>query len=80
MAAYIVAIRVLNEGESIVRNFVDELDPLMLGSMIYAALEDAATMAVGANFDTVVTNCAEDKLGILRAELVETLLNHMVAV
>jgi hypothetical protein len=38
MLAYIVAIRILDEGKLIVSDLVDELDALMIGCMVNAPL------------------------------------------
>ena len=62
MTTHIVAIRVLNEREGVVRNLVDKLNPLMLGSMIYAPLEDAAPVPVGRDLHAVCGNCVVDEL------------------
>jgi hypothetical protein len=48
--------------------------------MVNAALQHAAAVAMGANLDTVVANGVEDELGVERAQLIETLLDDMIAV
>lgn len=48
--------------------------------MIDATLENAAAVTVSTNFNTVHSNCIEDELSILSGELVQALLDDMVAV
>ena len=76
----IVSEWVQDESERVVGDFSDELDSLRLGSMVDAALEDAATMTVSANSNAVFTNGIKDELGILGLEVVEAFLDDMVTV
>jgi len=48
--------------------------------MIDASLKDTAAMTMGADMNAFLTDSVEDELGILGLEMVETLLNDMVAV
>jgi ABC-type ATPase with predicted acetyltransferase domain len=48
--------------------------------MVDAALEHTAAMAVRANSDAVLADSIEDKLGILRLEMIQALLDDMIAV
>ena len=48
--------------------------------MVDAALEHAAAMAMGANGDAILANSIEDELCILRLQVVQALLNDVVAV
>jgi hypothetical protein len=50
---YIVAVWVLDEGKRIISNLVNELDALMIRRVINAALQDAASVAVSRDLDTV---------------------------
>jgi len=50
------------------------------GGVVDATLEHAASMSMRAHIDAVVANCIEDELGIGRSELVQTLLDNVVAV
>lgn len=76
----IVAEGVLDQVEAIVRDLADKLDLLEAGRVIDAALEYTATVSMGANSDTIVTNSIENELSIFRLEVVEALLDDMVAV
>ena len=100
---HIVAVRILNERECVVRDLVDELDALVLRCMVDATLQHAATVAVGGDFDAVGRDGIVDELSIparrelliryhislrsgqaylvvLGRKLVQTLLDHVVAV
>ena len=59
---HVVAIRILNECQGIVRDLIDELNALMIRSMIDAALENATTMTVSSNLNTVCGYCVVYKL------------------
>ena len=61
---YIVAVRVLHERQGVVCDLVDELDPLMLGGMVDAALEHAAAMAVRGDLDAVRRDGVVNELDI----------------
>lgn len=76
----VVAKGVLDQGDRVLSNVLDQGDLLVTGRVVDAALEDAAAVTVSANFDAVVTDSAEDELSVKGAELVETLLNDVVAV
>lgn len=76
----IVAEGVLHQMKAVSSDLADQLDLLETGSVIDAALEDTAAMAVSADNDAVLANSIEDELGILRLEVVETLLNNMIAI
>lgn len=58
----IVAVRVLNERQRIVGDFIHELDTLVVRSMIDAALQDTAPMAVGSDLDAVGCHCIVNEL------------------
>jgi hypothetical protein len=48
--------------------------------MINAALQNTASMAVGADNDTMSTNSLVDELGLLGVQAVQALLNDVVAI
>ena len=50
---YVVPVRVLYEGKSIISYFLHQLNPLLIRGMVNAALQNTATMAVCRHFDTV---------------------------
>ena len=58
----VVAVRVLDEGEGVVRDLVDELDALRFGRVVDAALEDAAAVAVRRDLDAVRGDGVVDEL------------------
>lgn len=71
---------VLNERERVVRDLGDELDALTLGRVVDAALEDAASVTVGRDFDAVCRDGVVNELVVFGREVVEALLDHVVAV
>jgi len=48
--------------------------------MVNASLEDTAAMAMGADLNATLADSIEDELGVLRLEVVEALLDDMVAI
>jgi hypothetical protein len=54
----------LNEGEGIKGDLINELHALMIGCMINATLQDAASVSVSGNFDTVGGNGIVDELQV----------------
>ena len=77
---HIVAERILDERERIGDDVIDQGTLLATGCMVNATLEDAATVTMSSHNNAVVTNGIEDELSIVRTQVVETFLNHMVAV
>lgn len=71
---------VLDERERVVRDLGDELDPLRLRGVVDAALEDAAAVAVGRDLDAVRRDGVVDELVVLWWQVVEALLDDVVAV
>lgn len=85
---------VLDERERVVRDLSHELDSLRLGRVVDAALEHAAAVSVGAgdvsralrkrrdsrNLDAVRRDGVVDELVVLRRQVVEALLDHVVPV
>jgi len=62
----VVTIRILNEGERIIGDFVDELHALMIGRMVDTTLQDAASVSVSGNFDAIGSNSVVDELIVIR--------------
>lgn len=58
----------------------DQLSLLGTRGMINAALQNTASMAVGADNDTMSTNSLVDELGLLGVQAVQALLNDVVAI
>lgn len=63
-----------------VRDFRDKLNALLLGCVVNTALEDAATVSVGCNLNTVDGNSIINELVVRRNETVQALLDDVVAV
>ena len=59
---HIVTVRVLDEGERIEGDLVNELHALMIGRMVNTTLQDAASVSVSGDFDTVGGNGIVDEL------------------
>lgn len=57
--------RVLDEGERIVGDLGDELDPLRFRGVVDAALQDAAAVTVRRDLDAVGSDLVEDPLILL---------------
>jgi hypothetical protein len=76
----VIAKGVLDQIEAVGRNLANELDLLVAGGVVDAALENTTAVAVCADGDAVVTNSIEDELSILGLEVVEALLNDVIAI
>ena len=61
-------------------DFRDKLNALLLGRVVDTALENAATVPVGGNFDTVDGDSIINELVVRRNEAVQALLNDVVAI
>ena len=59
---HIVTVRILNESEGVEGNLVDELHALMIGRVVNATLQNAASVSVSGDFDTVGSNRIVDEL------------------
>jgi hypothetical protein len=59
---HVVTVRILNEGERVVGDLVNELHALMIGRVVDATLQDTAPVSVSGNFDTVGGNGIVDEL------------------
>ena len=76
----IVAEGVLDKCKGILCDTGDELGSLISGRVVNATLQDATTMAVCANNDTVLADCVIDEFGILGPKAIEAFLDDMVAI
>ena len=63
-SAHVVTVRILDEGERIIGYLVHELHALMIGCMINTTLQDAASVSVSGNLDTVGGNGVVDELQV----------------
>jgi hypothetical protein len=70
----------LYKRQGVIRDFRDKLNALLLGCVINTALEDAATVPVGGNFDTVDGDGIINELVVRGNEAVQALLDDVVAV
>lgn len=59
---------------------MDQINLLVTGSVINAALKYAAAMTVCANRDAVLTDSIKDVLGFGGLEVIQTLLNDVVTI
>ena len=69
--SYIVAIGILDESESVIRDLIHKLCALHLRCVINASLQYATTMAVGCNLDTVGGNSVIDELAKRQSDNVQ---------
>lgn len=76
----IVAEGILNENPGVLRDSLNKPKLLITSGVIDAALQNTASMSVGSNLYAVVANGIKDELSIDSSELVETLLDDMVAI
>lgn len=76
----VVSERVLYEDAGLVCDFFDKPELLVTRGMVNASLEYTAAMAVSANINYVIANGIEDKLSVSRTELIQALLNDVIAV
>ena len=63
---HVVTIRILNEGERVEGDLVNELHALMIGRMINTTLQDAASVSVSGDFDAVGSNGIVDELQLVQ--------------
>ena len=61
---HVVTVRILNEGERIEGDLVNELHALMIGRMINTTLQDAASVSVSGDFNTVSGDGIVDELQV----------------
>ena len=76
----IIAKRILNQGKGVRGNLCNKMSLLLTRSVIDAALKNTAAVAVCTHDDAVSTDSIEDELCFLRGEVVQALLNDVVAV
>jgi len=76
----IVAEGILNQNISVIGDLSNEPSLLFTRSVVNATLKNAAAMAMGSNINAVGADSIKDELSIDRGELIETLLDDMVAV
>jgi len=76
----VVSKRILDQNIGIVGDLANQPSFLITGGMIDTALKNAAAVAVGSHINTVSSNSIKDKLGVYRRELIEALLDDVVAV
>lgn len=76
----VIAEGILDQMEAIRGDLADKLDLLETGSVVDTALKNAAAVTMSADGDAVLTYGIENKLSILRFEVVQALLNDMIAV
>jgi ribosomal protein S20 len=76
----VVAKGILHKVVAVRRDFADEVDLLETRRMINAALKNAAAMAVRTYGDAMLAYSVEDELGLRRLEVVQALLDDVVAV
>ena len=76
----VVTKRILDKVEAVRRDLANEVNLLVARRMIDAALKNTAAMAVGTDDDAVLAYGIEDELGLRGLEMVQALLNDVVAV
>jgi hypothetical protein len=59
---HIVTVRILNEGERVEGDLVNELHALMIGRVVNTTLQDTTSVSVSGNFDAVGGNGIVDEL------------------
>ena len=62
---HIVTVRILDEGEGVKGDLVNKLHALMIGGVVNTALQDAASVSVSGDFDTVGSNGIVDELQVV---------------
>ena len=76
----VIAEGILHEMETVGSDLANKLNFLEPRSMINAPLENAASVTVSTDSDAVRTNRIEDELSILSLEMVQALLNDVIAI
>lgn len=76
----VVSEGVLHQDPSMLGNPLDEPELLLARGMVDATLQDTAAMTVRADFNAVVTNGVKNELRVDGSELIETLLDDVVAI
>ena len=60
--SHVVTVRILNKGECVIGYLVNELHALMIGSVVNTTLQDATSVSVSGDFNTVGGNGVVDEL------------------
>jgi hypothetical protein len=76
----VIAEGILHEMETVGSDLANELNLLEARSVINAPLENAASVTVSSDSDAMRTNRIEDELSILSLEMVQALLNDVIAI
>jgi hypothetical protein len=76
----VVTERILDEMETMRSDLADEVDLLKARCVVNAALENTAPVAMSTDSDAVLAYSIEDELGLGRLEVIQALLNDVVAV
>lgn len=76
----VVSKRILDECQGVVSDFSNELNPLRVGRVVDASLQDTTSVSVGSDFDTVGRDGIVDELVVLGDQPVQALLNDVIAV
>lgn len=71
---------ILHEMETVGSDLANELNLLEARSVINAPLENAASVTVSSDSDAMRTDRIEDELSILSLEMVQALLNDVIAI
>jgi len=76
----VIAEGILHEMETVGSDLANELNLLEARSVINAPLENAASVTVSSDSDAMRTDRIEDELSILSLEMVQALLNDVIAI
>ena len=63
---HVVTVRILDESKRIVGDLVNELHALMIGRVVNTTLQDATSVSVSSDFDTVGSNGIVDELQVVQ--------------
>lgn len=76
----VVAKGILYKVEAVCGDLANQVDLLKAGSVVNAALKNAAAMPVGTNSNAMLAYSVENKLSLRRLEMVQALLDNVIAV
>ncbi len=76
----VVSERILHQSQRIEGDLGDQLDSLIIRSVIDTSLQDATSMTMSGDFDTVDCDRVVDELVVLRCEFVQAFLDDVIAV
>lgn len=71
---------ILHEAQRIVLDLTNKLHLLLIRRVINAALHHAASMAVGGNLDTVMSNSIVDELVVIGLKTMDALLDDVISI